>query len=136
MRKVVRLTNLVYGTLDSAEPFILGINDKLTLKVKSDYDATDLVVIAESAGGRHAQRLTGDTYEVPDNLLVAGKITFTFCLIKDGEVCKRWTVLPLLLKEFDGQSFETLEYTKALESQLKEIERRLAALEKQNEIIL
>lgn len=136
MKKTVKLSNLIYGTIDNTEPFILGVNDKLTLKVESDYDPTDLIVIAESTGGQHTQRLSNDEYDVPQKLLVAGKITFTFCLIQNGEVCKRWTVLPLVLKGFGGRSFEMLTYTKAIDLQLKDIERRLAALEKQNEIIL
>lgn len=135
MKKTVKLSNLIYGTIDK-EPFILGVNDKLTLKVESNYDPTDLIVIAESTGGQHTQRLSSDEYDVPQKLLVAGKITFTFCLIQNGEVCKRWTVLPLVLKGFGGRSFEMLTYTKAIDLQLKDIERRIAALEKQNEIIL
>ena len=136
MKKTVKLSNLIYGVVDDTAPFILGVNDKLTLKVESDYDPTDLIVIAESAGGQHTQRLSSDEYEVPQKLLVAGKITFTFCLIQNGEVCKRWTVLPLVLKGFGGRSFEMLTYTKAIDLQLKDIERRIAALEEKNKIIL
>lgn len=136
MKKTVKLSNLIYGVVDDTAPFILGVNDKLTLKVESGYNPADLIVIAESAAGKHTQRLSGDEYEVPENLLVAGNITFTFCLIQNGEVCKRWTVLPFVLKEFDGKSFEALSYATAVDLQLKDIESRIAALEEKNKIIL
>lgn len=136
MKKTVKLTNLTCGVVDDTTPFILGVNDRLTLKISSKYNPCDLLVMTETEAGKCTERLKSDEYEVPATLLVPGKIAFTFAYIQNGVICRRWAVLPFVLKEVDGIGIEMLPFAKVVEQKLKDIECRLTVLEEKNKIIL
>ena len=97
--------------------------DTLDFVFVSDYALPELLIVARNGNKTEKIKTTDGTYTVPASLLFAGTIEASVSLIARGDVVKRWSLEPILLKEIDGDftAYAAFEETK---KQIAELFRR------------
>ena len=111
MKKIVNLMGNV-ARLEDLEPFIIGVNDFLDLEFKSAYYLpTDLVICLKNGKLQENFRVKDAKLNVPGNFLFSGKLEMTVSLLVNGDVAKKWTCVPIIIKETDTEitAFDELE---------------------------
>lgn len=97
--------------------------DTLDLIFASEYALPELLIVARNGGKTEKTKTTDGTYTVPASLLFAGTIEISVSLIARGEVVKRWSLEPILIKEIDGD-FTAYAAFEEMQAQIAELFRR------------
>lgn len=97
--------------------------DTLNIVFASEYALPELLIVARNGNITEKTKTTDGTYTVPASLLFAGAIEITVSLISRGEVVKRWSVEPILIKEIDGD-FTAYAAFEEMQAQIAELFRR------------
>ena len=97
--------------------------DTLNIVFASEYALPELLIVARNGNKIEKTKTTDGTYTVPASLLFAGTIEITVSLISRGEVVKRWSVEPILIKEIDGD-FTAYAAFEEMQAQIAELFRR------------
>jgi len=121
MIKKIRLDNFSIARLSEKEPFLLGVNDNLSFEFVTDkYDLRNLIVTFKNGEVSESVRIEKKT-DLPTKLLFAGKLEIGIELIVNGETCKKWETVPILLKDYEKDKLQLGDY-------LSEIENKINAL--------
>lgn len=97
--------------------------DALDLIFTSEYALPELLIVARNGGKTEKTKTTDGAYTVPASLLFAGTIEISVSLIARGEVVKRWSLEPILIKEIDGD-FTAYAAFEEMQTQIAELFRR------------
>lgn len=97
--------------------------DTLDFVFVSDYALPELLIVARNGNKTEKIKTTDGTYTVPASLLFAGTIEASVSLIARGDVVKRWSLEPILLKEIDGD-FTAYAAFEEMKKQIEELFRR------------
>lgn len=103
MIQEINLTSRTTARLSEGEPFLVGVNDTLELEfISTYYLLLDLVISLKNGNKQGKYRVKDRKFTVPEEFLFAGKLEIGIDLITRGDVAKRWTVVPVILKEAES----------------------------------
>jgi hypothetical protein len=132
MIKKIELNKNGAGRLVEHEPFLLPEEIELEFIAKG-YDMTDSFVCLRNGENHGVLRLSGPL-KIPNEYLHAGYLNMRVEMYLNGEMAKRWDVLPIKLLEVPN-GFEVKDYLGELEEKLAILQEKVQTLEKQHEII-
>lgn len=128
------MTAILNLTIASALRFegvddIIALPESLDLKIVSDfYDTREIVLDVRNGSVSERRKVKGGESIDLSTFLFAGKIEMTVNMIAKGHVVKKWNVVPLILKEAEGEIH--------VFDQINELANRVAALEEKTKIVL
>lgn len=146
---MVRQLNLTKTTAEFTDnsALILGKDDSLTLEIISEYNLSEAVITFCNGKVQKTVKLIGNKTEVPQEILFSGWLSIGVLMYLDGEIVKKWQILPLKLIESapevvpeeiiqsHDEEIKALKADKAELSTLKILEARLNDLaEKHNKL--
>lgn len=145
MKKTIELNQSAIARLTDSKPFLLPDELELEFNCK-EYSLKDAFITLQNGKIKGRYKLTQPFY-VDKALLVAGKLNMAIALYIDGEMVKKWDVLPIIIKEtvFGITMFDELgEINKKLdeinknyvskEEYVKLLKKTNELIEKQNEL--
>lgn len=101
----------------------LVLPDSIDITFASDYALPELLIVSKNGDKTEKAKVTDGHYTVPASLLFAGCVEVSVSLILRGEVVKRWSLEPILVKEIDGD-FTAYAGFEEMRSQIAELFRR------------
>ena len=84
------------GRLSSREPFLLGENDEVLMKLDTDYLLNDALVNFENGGETAKVRITKNPFVIPKKVVRAGVLNAEVCLCAHGRIVKTYRVEPIV----------------------------------------
>lgn len=125
MKQEINLTSCTTARLSEGEPFLVGVNDGLELEFTSTYYLLlDLVISFKNGNKQGKYRVYDRKFTVPEEFLFAGKLEIGIDLITRGDVAKRWTVVPVILKEAE-ESIKGIDEITILQDEVKFLKDQL-----------
>lgn len=146
---MVRQLNLTKATAEFTDnsALIFGKDDGLTLEIISEYNLSEAVITFCNGKVQKTVKLIGNNVTVPQEILFSGWLSIGVLMYLDGEIVKKWQILPLKLIESTpevvpeeiiqahDEEIKVLKADKAELSTLKALEARLNDLaEKHNKL--
>lgn len=146
---MVRQLNLTKATAEFTDnsALIFGKDDGLTLEIISEYNLSEAVITFCNGKVQKTVKLIGNNVTVPQEILFSGWLSIGVLMYLDGEIVKKWQILPLKLIESTpevvpeeiiqahDEEIKALKTDKAELSALKALEARLNDLaEKHNKL--
>ena len=132
MVKIIELTRSGVGRLAEREPFLLP--DELELEFTTNgYNLSNAFITLHNGDKTIYKKLT-NPFKVDNTLLFGGVLSGKIKAYIGKVVVKSWDILPLVLTETESDT-QVKDYIKILEDRVVDLEKDVATLKKQHEII-
>ena len=118
---------------DSRQPYIIG-QDGLSFAFKHiGYNISNAVLILQN-GARRSKLPLSNEVNIPDDLLIAGRLYGEIDMYVGETIVKKWVLTPIKITDNTGE-LNAFDELIALQNKVAELEQRLVVLEDKHKLI-